>query len=509
MKDWWSTLRPDEEVRRFLDYNRRHWPQPRGGAQSRRVVLLGFFTPAPSVFAFAHVANAFARRENARIAAYCFNHVRPPVIERIYDSFGARVELSIDDAAPFETRAEEITREIWAGLKSKWDVMNIAIEGVIVGDLIYDSYLRHLLRPTVDLQDERLRHLIHKAALITLAAQAYFDAHEVAAVIPDHTVYVESGIVARLAQARGIPVYLVTPSPLALIPVSPRVGDAPDYTRWPPRRKPHHDYHRLFEKLPPAQQEDGVARARAALAGRLSGQRDDKVLPGMSAYAAAAGPRIMADTDEPRMLVLMHDFCDAAHVFQWMLFPDFYEWISFLLGEAGKTKFRWYVKPHPNVAVRNKKDEVNQEIVAELRARFSNVTFLDPTTSNAQLVSEGVTAMFTMFGTSAHEFAYLGIPVVTAGDNPHTAYRFNFHPGTVEEYAALIARADRLQIEMSRPEIEEFYYMNYLYFWDHSPEVSRGKATLAGWGALLDVYPADYPQQVDAYVDEFFARQSA
>jgi hypothetical protein len=225
----------------------------------------------------------------------------------------------------------------------------------------------------------------------------------------------------------------------------------------------------------------------------------------MSAYAPASTERITADAPEPRMLVMMHDFCDAAHVYQSMLFPDFEEWITFLLERAEQTPFRWYVKPHPNTAFRDRKDEINREVVAGLQRRFPKITFLDPKTSNAQLIAEGISAMFTVFGTAAHEFAYLGIPAVTAGDNPHTDYGFNFHPKTLAEYEALIRGADRLQIEMPKRDIEEFYYMNYLYFWDDSPASTRQAAAGPGYGPMLDRLTPETEREVAAYVDRFLA----
>ena len=94
-----------------------------------------------------------------------------------------------------------------------------------------------------------------------------------------------------------------------------------------------------------------------------------------------------------------------------------------------------------------------RQVLAELRARFPHVHFLEPTVSNRQIIAEGVAAMFTIHGTAGHEFAYLGVPVVNAGDNQHIAYPFNIHPKNLSDYRdRCIAHADRLELSYSRQE---------------------------------------------------------
>lgn len=72
--------------------------------------------------------------------------------------------------------------------------------------------------------------------------------------------------------------------------------------------------------------------------------------------------------------------------------------------------------------------------------------------------------MFTVHGTACHEFAYLGVPVVTAGDNLHIDYNFNIHPGSIKEFESYIFSADSLKIKIDQNEILEFFYMYYFYF---------------------------------------------
>jgi hypothetical protein len=178
---------------------------------------------------------------------------------------------------------------------------------------------------------------------------------------------------------------------------------------------------------------------------------------------APSAQRVLDDGPEPKILVMMHNFVDAPHCYRRKLFPDFYEWIHFLLERAEQTPFRWYVKPHPYKAPRAAVNAANQRVVEELRQRYPKITFLPETASSHQILQDGVSAMFTVHGTAGHEFAYRGVPVVNCGDNPHINYPFNIHVDTREAYEDCIRQADRLQAPLDRESIEEFFYMHYFY----------------------------------------------
>ena len=81
--------------------------------------------------------------------------------------------------------------------------------------------------------------------------------------------------------------------------------------------------------------------------------------------------------------------------------------------------------------------------------------------SNAQLLEEGVAAVFTVHGTIAHEYAYMGIPVVNAGDNLHSSFDFNLHPKTLAEFKDHVVNANNLKVTIRKEEIEQFCYLHF------------------------------------------------
>ncbi len=456
---------PDPDTKAFMQHNRKKYRR-RSAKNSEGVVLIGQYNWNPSIYNYSLVSNYIADRLNARIETFEFRESRDPMAEAIFASFGARQSLNWGDAEKFTEKAEKLTSDIFKQLKTKWDVLNIQFEGFPVGDLIYDTYLRYYIQATVDLKDTRLRELTVEAAKIFFAAREYFAKNKVVAVLPDHTVYTKCGIISRLALLQNTPVYLLPYHPsFYLLSLDPDLSAG---MRNPTKRFPYYRYRELFEQLSEEEKTAGREKARKHLDERLSGKIDTGVLVGRSAYGAKSEERILADTPKPKILILLHDFCDSVHSFRRMLFPDFYDWANFLFAEASKTDFEWYAKPHPNSLTSEAKNVLNNDVIAELSRKYPKVKILDAGVSNRQLVDEGICTAFTVHGTAGHEFASMGVTVVNAGDNLHVAFDFNITPPTVEEYTKCIQNAGHLNHTVDRQQVEEFYYMHYFYFRDNN-----------------------------------------
>jgi hypothetical protein len=456
----------DPHIQAYLEHNRRQWSD-RPASEDKGVVLVGLFSFNPSIHCYSYVANHLAARDGSAIRTFYFQKNSVPGTTALFESFGAKPGLNYSDATPADrAQAEFLADGFFQGLKTKWDIMQIAVDGVPLGDLIYDTYLRYLAKPTVILDDPDLRGIILDTLIIYFACKNYLATHHVRAVIPDHTVYSQCGVLLRVAAINRIPIYVVYYNPCFLVrKLDYRLerGEHAIQTRWP-----YYDFRKIFAALPKAEQISGRQRAGDGLRERFAGAVNPLVMPEIAVYGKTGGERLMAETGRPRVLVMLHDFCDAVHLYRRMLFTDFVEWSNYLLERASETDFDWYVKPHPNnlLPARAAMTATNVRCVAELKEKFPKIHFLDSSASNTQLIEEGISAMFTVHGTSAHEYAYFGIPAVTAGENPHTAYDFNIHANSLEEYDDLIKRAGELKLDIDRSDIEELFYMYYMHFYE-------------------------------------------
>ena len=108
--------------------------------------------------------------------------------------------------------------------------------------------------------------------------------------------------------------------------------------------------------------------------------------------------------------MFLHAFSDAPHRFKNTSFSDYWEWSNFVLKNASKTNFQWFIKPHPL--------DDKPEIIELLKKRFSekNLNFISSKTNNMFFIENNFSALFTCHGTCCYEFALYGMPVVTFGE---------------------------------------------------------------------------------------------
>ena len=90
---------------------------------------------------------------------------------------------------------------------------------------------------------------------------------------------------------------------------------------------------------------------------------------------------------------------------------------------------------------------------------------LSPKITNRQLADAGIQAGITVYGTIAHELAYMGIPILTCGNNPHSSYSFCFEAIDEHEYISYIESIYTLKyndLNDIKKEVLSFYYMHNL-----------------------------------------------
>ena len=454
----------DEASYKYIVHNRRRWKKQKSKKASG-VILVGLFEYPIMTYCYAQVLNWLKVNTDAALESYYFRGKHNAVLQAVYDSFGAKHGLGVQDLERFREQTKKEAEEIFSALETKWDVLAIKTQRIKIGDLVYDSYLRYLDEETVKIRDQRLLEIIHDALMILHASLEYFQKNAVRVFFADDYGYIHGGIPTRVAMSKNVPVYLVFfGENFFVFPLSEeKITGSHDY----PILWPYHRYREIFKSLPSEKQQSGIQKGREHINSKLSGVIDKFTLQTITAYGTAEG-RALSLSNKPKMLILLHDFFDAPHGFRSILFPDFFEWIHFLLTKAEQTPFEWYVKPHPCVwdESAGQVNAKNKRVIDALKSRFQSINWLKPQTSNLQLVDEGISTVFTVYGTAGHEFAYLGIPVVNAGDNPHISYAFNFHPESVDEYAGLIDKADQLQIVVDNRDVDEYCYMNYFYFPD-------------------------------------------
>lgn len=511
MLNWRRASRGDREFRRVSRAQR-------SGGRSERVFLLSAFSQPLVTYVSSLVGPAVAEVEGSRLGVFSFDRNLDGEVWKDYQSFGARVEMDGGGirAGKFREEAEKLVR----GWESKWDVLNQSWRGLVIGDLIYDSYLRQTLQATVDLGDARLLEIVAETLAIHTVCEKYLDRNEVVGIMPDHFVYNRAGLLARMAWSRGVPAISYYPRrPFCLFRLPPREADL---MARGPQFFPFRFYSNYLKGMTEAELKAAERKGCEAIERRLQGMDGSWILGGASAYGGGSGileGGVAEKEGKKRVVVFLHDFTDAGHSYGVGLFPDFLEWILHLLGRAEETPYEWWVKPHPNNNPSGWKEKVraNGEVLEMLGRRFPKVKFLEPGVGNEELLREGMRCAFTVHGSIAHELAYVGIPVVNAGPNPHMDFNFCYNPGSVKEFDELVGRAGDLPQREARGEIGAFYYAHAFCAGERigaerdllpeqflRPGIHTARETIR---ARLDDFVTGEPPGHRAYFREYFQRR--
>lgn len=377
------------------------------------------------------------------------NYYKP--LSKIFLSFGGKVlHRNVYDYKN-QKMIKVLYKDIRNQIFKKDDILKIHIENIRVGDLIYDTFLRYGKTWTADIQSTFLDKIIVETLNIYFNCKDLFSKYRVTALVNTYTTYIHHGVVLRMCLEKNIPVYTVG-SHNSLVH---RV-----IKEYPSHSNNHFLFPDIFKDI--VDKNKIIAQAEKIFEKRFQGEIDTATsyMRG-SSFSSYTNMEINQFDWSNTVVVLAHCFFDSPHIYRDIIFPDFYEWITYTLDILSKeNSLNVLVKPHPNGI------EGNDLVFAELKEKYSNrnITFIDPKTSNIQLIQSRPKALITAYGTPAYEFAYYGIPVICVYDNPFIAYHFTKVANTIDEYGRLLTTINEIQLDQKREEILEYYYMQHLFF---------------------------------------------
>lgn len=448
-------------ARRFMAHNRRVFSPPRDKSKDVPIVLFELSTMQSGHISYSYLANALAELHGARIEAYLpsapagwkrkllFEVGRVLGLEYfgIYRSFGTSEFFAVKPGREQQERARKICAQVKQRLRNLRDLEDLTIEGVWVGDLIYDTYLMRMRKPTVDLNGEEFQALLQEMIEAIVFWDDYFDTHDVRGINVSHCVY-DVALPLRVAVRRNIPVYQVTATHLYRL-TQANLFAYNDFFYFRER----------FAALPRHVREAGIAEAKRRIERRFAGEVGvDMSYSTKSAYGTSRHTQLLTPSPRKKILIATHCFFDSPHSYGNNVFPDFYEWLDCLGRVTEITDYDWYIKTHPDFLPGTK------EVIDAFVAKYPKFTLLPSDASHHQIIAEGIDVALTTYGTIAFEYAALGIPVINASQcNPHIAYDFNLHAKDADDYRRMLVNAEWEQLKIDKTSVYEYYFMRNIY----------------------------------------------
>lgn len=339
------------------------------------------------------------------------------------------------------------SKALWQALKKQGERRSLQIGGIEVADLLVDSYLRFKPAPEFDVHDPFVRRLIWQALRDVRQANAYFSRVRPRWYLTSYSTYLEHGIPVRVALRHGVAVWSFG----SLSHFVKKLSQADTY-----HTPDYSGYRRAFQAL------DGQVQrlelARQQLEHRLSGCIDAATsYMRQSAYAHQGVA--LPDGLNGAVVIFLHDFYDSLHVYPDLVFDDFWEWICFTIDVLQHSGANFLLKQHPNQIA------LSDKALTRLRDKYPCLKWLPAGASNVQLALAGITCGVTVYGTVAHELAYLGVPSIGCARHPHHAFDFCRTARTKDEYEGMLKTYDSLPVpreEMQRQALA-FYYIHNLY----------------------------------------------
>lgn len=333
----------------------------------------------------------------------------------------------------------------WRAMTTKEDLATLEIDGVLVGDLVSDSFLRFKPAPTVKNKDIYLLIIIWQSYRDVTRAKKYFTRVKPRLYLTSYSTYIQHGIATRVALMNGVRVF--------------SFGNYQEFakelslTDWF-HTKNSDSYAKGFAGL--TDFETKLALSDAALNARISG-----VIDNATAYMKQSA---YSETNETvpnvkgAVVVFLHDFYDSPNIYPSMVFPDFWEWICFTIEVLTNASINFFIKPHPNQI------NLSDNVLVELKKNYPSITLISSKITNKQLVDAGMACAVTVYGTVAHEMAYMGVPTIASARHPHISFEFCKTAKNKAEYAELLKSFNQSNLsaaEMKRQSLI-FYYMHNL-----------------------------------------------
>ncbi len=374
----------------------------------------------------------------------------------IYSSFGTSDFILPQSDEYTKKRKNRFIFKIKKKIKKKEDILKIKINSVLVGDIIYDTYLKRYKKETIILNNEFYGYFDQFVELFYYW-ENFFEANNIKATVGHHSVY-SYAIPLRISINRNIPTFVINCMDMC------QLNEKNMLTNFQ-----YLDYKKNFKSLNYKYRKEAIKFSKQKLLSRVSGKINLNEVDYISKSAFKDDSnRITKPTKSKKIKVLIatHDFFDAVHCYGDLILPDFYEWIRFIGKHSKNTNIEWFIKTHPDFDGKFKiSQNYTSKIVNRLIKEFPHIKLIKNNTSHLEIIKKGINFVFTCFGSITMEYAFFNvIPINAAPNNPFKNYKFGIHPKNKSELKNIILNLNKYKnFKISKKDLYEFFYMSYYF----------------------------------------------
>ncbi len=378
----------------------------------------------------------------------------------IYKSFGVSKFVKPFVNKDIDLKSNTLFNSLVGRIRNKNDILDLKIDDIEFGDLLYDGYLKRYYKYTLDINSEQFHKYLKNFIKLYLFWDNYFNKNKVKSIVGVHTCYAY-GLILRIALNKNIKVFTAECGKIYQLNKKRQISNMEIK-----------DLKEKVNSLRKDQLESLKDRAKLSIKNRFEGKISSKIDELVTTKSAnhnnySIKNKVLSQNEKIKVLIATHNIGDAHNAFGKTYFEDFYEWLIFLGSISEKTNYDWYIKDHPYYSDLKYATSLQRsyELSKKIEKKFKSIKRLDPNLSHHQLRDEGINFVLTIYGTISWEYAYFNIPVLTATNScPTMNFNFNYHSLNKKNYEENIMNLNKIKMQINRDEIIKFYISKYLIY---------------------------------------------
>ena len=115
----------------------------------------------------------------------------------IYRSFGVKEIIRPNISNFDEEKSKKYFKKIYSKLKNKADILDIEIDNILIGDLIYDTYLKKYVEPTIEIKSKIFKDLLYDFLKLYFYWASYLKKNKITSIVGSHSLY-SYGLILRI-----------------------------------------------------------------------------------------------------------------------------------------------------------------------------------------------------------------------------------------------------------------------------------------------------------------------
>jgi hypothetical protein len=446
---------------KYYIHNKKYFSN--SGCKSKNIILVENYNYFPSTIAYSYFLNILADKYKSQIYSYdplfksfsrkLISYLNPKnfLVSLMFRSFNIKKKIQPQLNFKDKILAKKICNKIYKKIKKKKDILKIKISNTLIGDLIYDDFLRNYNKPTIDFKSKQFKNHLFLMICIYIFWSDYLNKFNVKSILISHSVYAIA-IIARIAIKKNIKVY--------------NVGLNYAYKldkKKPLRLSGFDEYKKNFKKISKLNSKNLKLISKKELNSKIFGKKIQSfAINNQTRYSSFTNISVKKNKNlKPKILVAAHCFTDAVHAYGNNIFTDFFDWIEFLGNLSEKNNYEWLIKLHPS------QYDLNIKKFEYFSKKYPKFKILRKDISHNEILnSYNILGVLTVYGSIGHEYPLFGVPVINAStNNPHANYNFNLNPKSKKQLENIIINIKNLKKIKSKKifqEIYEFYYIRYM-----------------------------------------------